>query len=477
VAVTLLDSGQRRAQGLVVKAAGNTVARWTSTRGARTGRDVATVESVEWNSARVHGGLSCFWTGSVPRFAPDDFVDGARVDEAFRWPITYDDLADHYEAVEHIMDVTAGEPLAAVPAPVRRHTQRMSSDWTRICDAVQAGDTGRSMGFMPMAKGSRWMLSRRATEFNSYDELVAPLQHSSQFTLLRGRHVMSLERARVGGPVDTVVVRNRATGAIERHHGVAIVLAAGALDTTEILLRSRSSHHPHGLGNGHGVLGRYLHDHPKQWWRMRVEQPMRALSHPLYLTSRPMAEHAPMRTAGFTLGLGGRQERVRTWYGGSSHALGVLTFATLIPSPEAHVELARDARDPDWSDLRICIRFGDDTHRLLEESQRECVETLRAAGLRCRADFEMPHGAPGSSFHFGGTARMHDRPEYGVVDAENRLHEAPEVLVVDSACFTTGPEKNPTLTAMAIARRAAVRLASSLGESGSTGRTTCAVAH
>ena len=50
-------------------------------------------------------------------------------------------------------------------------------------------------------------------------------------------------------------------------------------------------------------------------------------------------------------------------------------------------------------------------------------------------------------------------PTFGMLDGWNRLHDVPNVAVVDSSCFTTGPEKNPTLTAMAIAARAADRLA------------------
>jgi choline dehydrogenase-like flavoprotein len=53
---------------------------------------------------------------------------------------------------------------------------------------------------------------------------------------------------------------------------------------------------------------------------------------------------------------------------------------------------------------------------------------------------------------------MHADPEFGVVDARNRLHDVPNVVVADSSCFTTGPEKNPTLTAMALAARAADHL-------------------
>ena len=65
---------------------------------------------------------------------------------------------------------------------------------------------------------------------------------------------------------------------------------------------------------------------------------------------------------------------------------------------------------------------------------------------------------PGTSVHFGGTARMHARPELGVVDAHSRVHGAGNVYVGDMSVFTTGPEKNPTLTSMALAIRAADHL-------------------
>ena len=66
---------------------------------------------------------------------------------------------------------------------------------------------------------------------------------------------------------------------------------------------------------------------------------------------------------------------------------------------------------------------------------------------------------PGQSVHLGGTVRMHRDPAFGVLDEWNRMHEVPNVVVCDSSCFTTGPEKNPTLTAMAIAARAGHHLA------------------
>jgi choline dehydrogenase-like flavoprotein len=49
-----------------------------------------------------------------------------------------------------------------------------------------------------------------------------------------------------------------------------------------------------------------------------------------------------------------------------------------------------------------------------------------------------------------------------VVDGFCRVHGVPNVRVVDSGVFTTGPEKNPSLTAMAIASRACRQLAEEL---------------
>jgi choline dehydrogenase-like flavoprotein len=57
---------------------------------------------------------------------------------------------------------------------------------------------------------------------------------------------------------------------------------------------------------------------------------------------------------------------------------------------------------------------------------------------------------------------MHASPRFGMLVAWNRIHSVPNVAVVDSSAFTTGPEKNPVLTAMALAARAGQRLAEEL---------------
>ena len=87
---------------------------------------------------------------------------------------------------------------------------------------------------------------------------------------------------------------------------------------------------------------------------------------------------------------------------------------------------------------------------------------MRDAGHRAAIREVVPTLVPGTSKHYGGAARMHASPKFGVTDNFNRLHEIPNVLIVDASCFTTGAEKNPTLTVMALAARAADRLARDL---------------
>ena len=57
---------------------------------------------------------------------------------------------------------------------------------------------------------------------------------------------------------------------------------------------------------------------------------------------------------------------------------------------------------------------------------------------------------------------MHADREFGVVDEKCRVFGARNVAVGDSAVFTTGPEKIPVLTTMALAARASQYLADDL---------------
>ncbi len=460
--VLMLDAGTAAPGGKIARAAGNTIYRRFAWADYETDRlDPTSDDGVEWYSSRSLGGLSNYWTAAVPRFAPEDFTEGARLDERYRWPVTYADLEPFYARAERFLIVTAGDPILRVPAGTRRYEYRLGPRWQTI--AAEASRHGHGVGAMPLAKGRPWMIARRATEFNSYHCVIEPLLSTRTFRLLTHAQAVRLSWASMDGRVEGVEYVDRTSGVHRTTRARAVVVACGAIDSTMLLMRSRSDDFPRGLGNSRDLLGRYLHDHPREWWPARARRPLPALAHPVYITRDPWASSQPLMATSLTLGLRRSAQRVRTFYRGSSRAFGVQVFGTMVPTPDIGMSIG-DEEPTDALALRprITLRYDGAAVANLLSGRRRLVEVLGSAGV----DVELPgpfHEIhPGSSVHYGGSVRMHADPAFGVLDGWNRIHDVTNVAVVDSSAFTTGAEKNPTLTAMALALRAADRLADDL---------------
>lgn len=452
--VVLLDAGPAAPSGVVIRAAGNTLYRRMGWSHYETDRLASEPPSkVVWYSSRSHGGLSNFWTAAVPRFAPEDFVDGARLDERFRWPVGYDDLAPYYTMAERHLRVTAGQPIPGVPANDLRHRHDPPSDWDAV--AAACADIGEGLAPIPLAKGDPWMAVRRGTEFSSYHCVLAPILDRPNFEFRPRARVTRLVWSPSRSRVTEVEYLDTGTGELRRCPAKAAVVAAGTVDSTMILLRSTSDDFPDGLGNAHGVLGRYVHDHPREWWPAELGRPMRALSHPMYLARASHESSPPILATSHTIGLVRPAERVKTFVRAKTSAIGVQVFGTMVPDPEFTISLDESTQE------RPTIRFAyDDAARATIVGSRERLrDVLGRGGLEVRVDGPFHDLQPGDSVHLAGSVRMHEDPRFGVLDSWNRVHDASNVIVCDMAAFTTSPEKNPTLTAMALAIRAADKLA------------------
>jgi choline dehydrogenase-like flavoprotein len=462
--VLVLDAGRDAPGGIVVRAAGNTLYRrmaWADYESD--GLAPGSGPGVEWYASHSLGGLSNYWTAAVPRFAPEDFTEGARLDERYRWPLTYADLEPYYGRAEQALTVTAGDPILRVPSGVSRYRVRLPKPWRTI--AAEAARHGNGVGAMPLAKGRPWMIAKRGTEFNSYRCVLQPLlEGSSSLRLLTHAHAVSLNWSSAAGRVESVDYIDTAARTRRTVRARAVVVAAGAIDSTVLLLRSRSDDFPDGVGNSRGLVGAYLHDHPREWWPASTARPLPALAHPVYIARDDWATSAPLMATSLTIGLRSPLQRLRTFYRGSTTGIGVQVFGTMIPMPEPGLTIGPDdPSDPLQLRPRITLRYDDATVANLESARRRLGDVLGSAGLDVNVDGPFHELHPGSSVHYGGSVRMHSDPEFGVLDAWNRMHDVANVAVVDSSCFTTGAEKNPTLTAMALAVRAAERLADDLG--------------
>jgi choline dehydrogenase-like flavoprotein len=462
IRVVMLEAGTRFQRGLLVRLGGENFYRRTPPLGEEAGHLVSGDPRTQCFVKLAPGGLSNNWTGAVPRFAPEDFTEGERLHERFRWPISYTDLIPYYEKIERALSITADpRDVPQLPAGHVSYRKQIPADWR----AVERAANGHGQGFTvyPLTDGPPNMIIGRGTAFNSYAVMVRPLLTAANFRIQTGAHALQLQWSASKGRVDGVLYYNRHTNSTERIGASAVIVACGPLGSAKLLHNSTSSEFPQGLGNSTGLLGRFLHDHPREWWSFRIERPLTLLAPAAYLTRLPYDSSPPLLATSWTLGTASLQDKVRSRFGLKGTFVGVQIIGTMIPSEASVARPSSTAKDEfGFPALDVCIRYSDAEVGTVVRSRQHLLNLMGEAGYSATQGETVPTLFPGTVAHYGGTARMHAKREHGVTDAWNRVYDAPNVLVCDASCFTTAAEKNPTLTVMAIAARAADQLAHDL---------------
>jgi choline dehydrogenase-like flavoprotein len=463
VDVLLLEAGsERSALGLTLRIRGMTVAKRRGELKQRVGVSKTADPDAQLYEQLSPGGLTNHWSCAVPRFSREDFADAERAGEEYAWPIHYDDLAPWYQQVEpllHVAGSTADDPQ--LPAGNVRHGWELAPDWQTLVE--DARRSGRAVVPMPYAYGADTSLTWSGTAFNSFVRLVRPLMRSGGLAVRFGARAQRLEWEPSKRRVNAVVFRDAKSGRDERVPCRAVVLAGGAINSPQVLLQSTSSDFPNGLGNLHGVVGRYLHDHPLAKLVLDLALPI-SVHPPTYITrlaverSTPLYAAAGMQWSGAAIAARSVVQRTP----GRLPWTGFSVFGTMAPSAENWIALDPNQRSADGTPgIALNIRLPPAAHQVLEQTRDQIVALLARGGFRPEVRVWRVEAA-GNSNHYAGTCRMHASPKFGVLDAWGRMHGVPNVVVGDSSAFTTGPEKNPVLTSMTLAARASDRLASEL---------------
>ncbi|MBS0270679.1 MAG: FAD-dependent monooxygenase, partial [Proteobacteria bacterium] len=174
ISVTMLEAGTRFQPGLLVRSGGKNLYRRTPPLQEEGGHSVSGDPQTVCYAKLAPGGLSNCWTGAVPRFAPEDFTEGERLHERYRWPIAYTDLAPYYEKVERSLEITADRrDKPQLPGGYAAYDRRIPEDWEVVERA--ANRHGQGFTIYPLADGPPTMLVRRGTAFNSFTNIVTPL--------------------------------------------------------------------------------------------------------------------------------------------------------------------------------------------------------------------------------------------------------------------------------------------------------------
>ena len=147
---------------------------------------------------------------------------------------------------------------------------------------------------------------------------------------------------------------------------------------------------------------------------------------------------------------------------------GRITFggqSEMAPNADSRVSLGEERDDVGMRRVRLDWRLGEIEHRTAAEYIKlvagefarlrlgtydlEPLKELDAAGWDAMAH---------DSAHHMGTARMHESPQFGVVDSECRVHGISNLFIGSSAVFPTSSRSNPTMTILALSIRIADRL-------------------
>lgn len=141
---------------------------------------------------------------------------------------------------------------------------------------------------------------------------------------------------------------------------------------------------------------------------------------------------------------------------------GMNMQGTLVQSPRKFVDLDSDKKDRFGQPrVRVHLHYEDEDIRMAQDAVNRCEEIIQAGGGRVVAT---PGRIDASKLiidynHWVGTTRMGTDPRTSVVNTDGQSHDVKNLFVGDASVFPRYPEKNPTLTNVALSWRMAERLA------------------
>jgi choline dehydrogenase-like flavoprotein len=445
-----------------------------------------------WIRGRHVGGKSITWARQSYRLSDYDLKAAGRDGFGADWPLGYSELAPYYDRVESFIGVTGrAEGLPQLPdgrflppmeltcgehilktAVEQKFRRNLTIGRAAILTAPHQGRPAcHYCG--PCSRGCS-----TGSYYSSPASTLPAAERTGRLTLVSDAVVSHVE-VDDEGRCRSVAYVDRVSRAQREAFGKLVILCASTLESTRIMLNSRSGRHPNGIGNSSGVLGHYLMDHVMGGGARGTLPVLKGV--PDARGNRPNGIYIPRfrnledRQPGFLRGYGFQGSAIEVKW---AHAFGVPgfgasfkkevrqrpweihlnAFGECLPRFENFCKLDESLRDA-WGIpvLHISMAFGDNEKRMITDAADTAVEMLEAAGAE---DVERKEeiSLPGLGIHEVGTARMGDDPKTSVLNRWQQSHDVANLFVMDGAAYPSSACQNPTLTIMALAARACDRL-------------------
>ena len=447
----------------------------------------------KWFRGRHVGGRSIMWGRQVYRWSDLDFEANAKDGHGNDWPIRYADIAPWYSHVERFIGVSgAPEGLAQLPDGEFQPPMAMTAVERQGREKILAAFGGeRVLTIGRVAILTKALPGRLPCHycgpcekgcvthsyFNSIGSTLPAAQKTGKLTLRPNSVVAEVLYDAKRGRARGVRVIDGLTMQETEYEARVVFLCASAIESTRILLNSRSGRFPDGLGNSTGVLGRYVMDHH---YGSGASGNMPGFTDRRTTGRRPngiyIARFRNVKTQqpDFLRGYGMQGGSGRSGWGRgasmpgygaefkrtlieemSGWTLGASGWGETLPHEDNRVTLDPTVKDK-WGipAARIDVRWRENELAMDKDMMSACAEMLDAAGC---TDVHT-HGSnhpPGHCIHEMGGARMSRKPADGVLNEWNQAWDAKNLFVTDGACMASTACQNPSITYMAITARAA----------------------
>tara|TARA_B100000700_G_scaffold331471_1_gene464572 strand:- start:3001 stop:4653 length:1653 start_codon:yes stop_codon:yes gene_type:complete len=451
-----------------------------------------------WTQGQQVGGRSLTWGGITLRFSKEDFKASRKDKYGPEWPIEYSDLSPHYSHIEKLLKIHGNKDnLIQLPdgeyLPPLPFTE-IERNFIKEVKSKLGYKVIHSRGFdlHPSNKKNKWPKS------SSLGSSLKKAISTGNVEILSNHIVEHIVLKSDQEIAKGVVVVNRINGERKELESSLIVLCASTLNTNKILLNSLRSHREDGFLDPSGKLGQGIMDHISI---------CRFFSVPIHKSAKSSNETKNLHLSGagsFFIPFGSpiqhsyKPDFIRGYgiWGGidrfgspkwlesiTSKKLGFLiAHGEVLSKSSNKISLSEKYDkwgipipliDCKWSqnELSMSKHMKKTIHEIIESFGGEILSLEKLEGNNLLKTFlnkilALNEGAPppGYYIHEVGGAPMGDDENDSVVTRNNALWRCRNVLIADGACWPTSSWQSPTLTMMAIARRACLEAIRTRGD-------------
>ena len=444
-----------------------------------------------WRSYQM-GGRSLLWGRQSYRWSDLDFEANAKEGVGVDWPIRYRDIAAWYDYVEKFAGISGSKEgiphlpdgqflppmdLNCVEKDVAARIKKQYGGSRHLIIGRTANLTAPIEGRTQCQFRNRcWEGCPFGGYFSTQSSTLPAALKTGNLTVRPFSIVTKILYDKDTRKAKGVEVLDAETNQTYEYYARIVFLNASALNSAWVLMNSAVDVWPEGLGSSSGELGHNVMDHH---YNLGASGTVEGFEDSYYFGRRANGFYIPrfanigndkrdfLRGYGYQGGasrdswsreiaelqIGADFKEAITEPG--TWTIGATGFGEILPNHDNHIYLDKQRKDK-WGlpVLAMDCELKENELKMRKAIVADLKEMLENAGVKNIQTRDNGH-AMGHGIHEMGTARMGLDPKTSVLNKNNQVWDAPNVLVTDGACMTSSACQNPSLTYMALTARAA----------------------